>query len=1227
MKNSMNVAKKYLSKWLVFLIRQLHAADNYISRHLDIENPKGYDDLTPIDKADEDRNYSEALLWALKNPSVKNIAITGPYGSGKSSVLRSFEKEHKEYTYLNISLGAFKDDLQQTDTDANQNALIEKSVLQQIFYRIGAHDVPHSRFLRIKEYPYITNLLKSCLFVLWLAAAGYLYAIGKWFFENQSGEIPFDGKSYLPYAALFVIVGLVFMVNEAIRFFNNARLNKVNLKKGELEFDEVHGDSILNKHLDEILYFFEKTKFDVVVIEDLDRFDEVDIFVKLRELNTLINNSEQVTRKIVFIYAIKDDVFKDANRTKFFDFIVPIIPIINASNSGEILLKKLSNSFAKNAIPDTFVNDITLYIEDMRMLKNIYNEFVLYKNKLCTVGGIELPLDKLLGFIVYKNKYPNDFAKLNSNDGMVAGIFKGKSTLIENKTKTLNEEIESLQKELAQINAETLNDIKDLRRIYLAAIFEKIPNLQHLSINNARNNVADFLEENLFNQLQAQQQIHYWLFNNPHYLQNSNISFKSLDEHLGTRGSYFQREDLIIKKANGRIEEIKKNIATLNEQARDIKSSSLATLIELLSSEDVFAGPIKEEKLLTYLIRKGYIDEMHSTFISYFYEGSMTRNDLEFLLSIKNQEPLEFSHPLHKVDAVINRLSRADYKEAAAFNFDLLSTLLNKPDTQDHLGVVISQFSNTQKRSLEFIDAYMSTQDVANAGLFTNELCKRWSGFWKCVSQDADYPSDMIDGYLKLILIYADIPGIMNVNIDSTLTKYISEKKNFLNFASDIGNIAKLENPLKKLEVKFTGLVRPEANKGLFEYIYKNSLYEINAHMVERIVQYFNPDILKTNSIHTSNFTTVLESKCNELISYVNSHPNVYIENVLLSSDEIDEREDALLALLNNDDIDVELKNAILKKQKSPITKITGIHDHEFWGAVIQSSKIKAAWENLLAYFGEKKVLDDALVTFFERTENYKELAKYRLKETESAPEDLIKLISRQILLSTELSDECYVYLIKCIPYGYSDLPGIENLSNAKISHIISHGKLQFTEQNFDALKKHFNHLYALLVEKNIDTYLDNISKFELDSTGLSHLLKSKVISTDQKVTIMNNVDAGVVDDQPDLTRLIFEFLLNQESCPKLNLSLVENLVTQNGPLDEKAKFIVKQAGDLTATEIENLLALSGPPISGIPNNQKPTVENNETYKKLAEMLIDKGILSSFKEEDENTIRMYPKKS
>ena len=50
-----------------------------------------------------------------------------------------------------------------------------------------------------------------------------------------------------------------------------------------------------------------------------------------------------------FVYAIRDDIFTDTDRTKFFDFIIPVIPIINSTNSGEIFLQKLQKSLVRMA--------------------------------------------------------------------------------------------------------------------------------------------------------------------------------------------------------------------------------------------------------------------------------------------------------------------------------------------------------------------------------------------------------------------------------------------------------------------------------------------------------------------------------------------------------------------------------------------------------------------------------------------------------------------------------------------------------------------------------------------------------------------------------------------------------------------------------------------------------------------------------------------------------------
>ena len=69
--------------------------------------------------------------------------------------------------------------------------------------------------------------------------------------------------------------------------------------------------------LDEIVTFFDAVEPEFVIFEDLDRFDDPQIFDSLRELNTLINTSAHWCDKkwtLCFIYAIKDSLFEQLGR-------------------------------------------------------------------------------------------------------------------------------------------------------------------------------------------------------------------------------------------------------------------------------------------------------------------------------------------------------------------------------------------------------------------------------------------------------------------------------------------------------------------------------------------------------------------------------------------------------------------------------------------------------------------------------------------------------------------------------------------------------------------------------------------------------------------------------------------------------------------------------------------------------------------------------------------------
>ncbi|UKI43467.1 MAG: hypothetical protein L6U16_10515 [Porphyromonadaceae bacterium] len=103
---------------------------------------------------------------------IKNIAITGPYGAGKSSIIQTLERDYPLFKYLNLSLATLrtdeepsKTDESETDTSDNNkditsdsdqieslNRRIEYSILQQIIYKEKSSKVPNSRLRRIRHF-------------------------------------------------------------------------------------------------------------------------------------------------------------------------------------------------------------------------------------------------------------------------------------------------------------------------------------------------------------------------------------------------------------------------------------------------------------------------------------------------------------------------------------------------------------------------------------------------------------------------------------------------------------------------------------------------------------------------------------------------------------------------------------------------------------------------------------------------------------------------------------------------------------------------------------------------------------------------------------------------------------------------------------------------------------------------------------------------------------------
>lgn len=354
-----------------------------------------YTDLAPIDEITNGDEYLNALEWALSNERVKNIALAGPYGSGKSSIIETYLKQHptvKEKS-LCISMATFVENIVNEDetpkkVDIGQDE-IELGILKQLFYKVDYKKIPQSRYRKLHKIRW--KHIWGCL----IGLSTIIYLMEYIFFpvviNSSIDKIITAGSSIkLPSVASLLLFGvLVLGILAVAAVMYRSILSHFKVKEIKLPVDatvkseEDSNETVFDKNMDEIVYFFEETKYRLVFFEDLDRLEDSSIFVHLRELNTLLNNYNVIKEPIVFVYAVKDDIFSATDRTKFFDFIVPVIPIINSTNSGEILLEKLDDSQKIDIIHEisqSFVLDVSPYISDMRILQNIYNEFIVYNS-------------------------------------------------------------------------------------------------------------------------------------------------------------------------------------------------------------------------------------------------------------------------------------------------------------------------------------------------------------------------------------------------------------------------------------------------------------------------------------------------------------------------------------------------------------------------------------------------------------------------------------------------------------------------------------------------------------------------------------------------------------------------------------------------------------------------------------------------------------------------------
>ncbi|MBP6714354.1 MAG: hypothetical protein KA157_10485 [Aliarcobacter sp.] len=1167
------------------------------------------ENLTPTDNVQNNGIYECSLKHGIDDKNIKNVALAGAYGSGKSSILKTFEKKYKnKYEFLNISLADF------SGSEKNsENLDIERSILQKMFYTVKSEEIPFSRFKRIKDIT--SQELKD--YSKWLFIGLFCFFIA---YKNKN--LP-EYLSFLKFDIIYIIgfiitfIGLYFMIPKIISLFGNIDLKKINLKSGDVDLGQKDDSSILNKNLDEILYFFKATNYDVVIFEDLDRYTKnIDIFVKLREINLILNNSKEIEQNITFIYAIKDDNFKDEERTKFFDLIIPVIPIVDYSNSSEQLKIMLNRhrenrGLDKNILNNSFINDICLYIDNMRLLKNIFNEFIIYNEKL---ESDSLEKEKLFSMIVYKNLFPDDFSNLSNKKGLIYGVLSKKDELINSKIKSIDEQISNIKNKLEEIDSEQIKSIDELRSIYIYHLLKKLERLENKNIyvDNIPINISNLLEDGNFDKLKNSSNI-----KGSNYYGNGLI-FTNIEKEVSTK-SYDKREALIKNKNEENIDNFNQEIEALEKEKQLIKRKNLKDLVE--DSNDVFGQEFNDKGLLIFLITNGYIDETYSYYISHFYEESITKEDRNFILSIRERRAKDYSFKLEKIDEIIKQIHFYEYDKKEVLNYSLIEYLLEK-NNRKILNQIIKQIN--ERKNLEFIKGYIDS-NYKNIDKFADFIVEKSTWIWDEIEKSS-FTIEKKENYLKLILKYGKIENLKNINI-SLVSKFISNINNFIKFSNDI-EIEKIKDILKVFEPAFKNISQINGKRELFEFIYENSFYEISFEMIEGILKEFNRNEYNLDDLDKKNLTIIKNSTCKKLITDIEKNIAIYIENILLNFEKIYDDENILVELFKNEKISDNLKIEIIKKQETLISNISEVKDSKLWKNLFEENRVKVDWNNILYYYQEYKDVDKSLLKYINIIENAQILSNVRISSKTDFMKNskfdilLVEKLLKKILLTDKININSYKLLIKSNGYWYPDLD-ISNLSEEKIIEIVKEDKFQLTIQNFNRLKEFTKEQHIKLIEKNINKFLEKYEEYSLDENDILKILESLNITKEIKIKIIQKVDYVFISNK-NIGKQIYDFM---DKKLKYSIDFLKNLIQNLSTTEMQVNVIVEQNQYLSEDEFIQLLNLLNNEYSNTIklDGKRPKLDSTYYNKKLIEILKERKFITDSKEEKNKVIRLFLK--
>lgn len=1046
-----------------------------------------FEKLTPNKEADISV-YEEAIEFVFDNSDVTNIAISGAYGAGKSSVIESYEKKHDDKNFLHISLAHFEPTERNESEDSVKETTLEGKILNQLIHQIPVDRIPQTNFRVKKDVGRRNIIIITILLYVLLGSITFISMSNKiqnWVDALCDGRLKsllaIFTNDFTVFFAAIALAGSVFIcIYNAVKVQKNKNLfHKVTVQGNTIEIFENKDESYFDKYLNEVLYLFEQVEADVIVFEDMDRFNSNVIFERLREVNNLVNvhkynkfknkkrhklinkifrRKEKQYKPLRFFYLLRDDVFVTKDRTKFFDYIIPIVPVLDGTNSYDQFIRHLKQGNILEKFDSTFLQRLALYIDDMRVLKNVYNEFLVYMYRL---NNTDLNWNKMLAIIVYKNIFPRDFCNLQLGKGYVHELFEQKENLSKETIGKLEEEKQLIQEKITYINKENLTDVQELNDAYEAK-YNRLP------------------RDSWYNQL----------------TQEGRKEKDKLEKEKE------KRIEVIDNRNKGMMTELEVKLQDIEQRISATKTKLLSELITRDNTDSIFMiksiNPIGEEnqyneikgndylELLKFLISNGYIDETYNDYMTYFYEDSLSAHDKMFLRRITDKKGSDYEYSLKDVEKVLSSpvLRVVDFYEEETLNFNLLKGLLvnqENPKYQKYLSALIKQMKDN--KDTEFISKFYDSTQFDKT--FIIKLNEQWTDFFSYIAVNKILPLKQIRGFSLDSLCLLDENKIQDINVEGCLTDYISNQSDYLNIQNP--DVAKIISQFCILGVKLKKIEIDTANKDLIVGVYENNLYELTFENIKLMIKSMYGEYDSYNIEHR-NYTVIQGKSESPLAKYIaeniNRYANEYLKNC---NGYIEDSEDVAIKFINDENVLGDIQEKYVNVLKTVISDISVIQNKKLWNEMLDKRIIKKTVPNIIHYYTEY-CCDSQLIKFINECDAGMD---YSHIENEFGGE-IARQFFDSVAVNNEIKTSRYQEILCNMGYGY-DVYDAYDISDDKMEVLIKKDVIEMNNVGLEYIRNHYKKYTALYIDENIEAYLRIITSDNFSYEEALHILGMEI--------------------------------------------------------------------------------------------------------------------------------------